>query len=224
MKSIENIPAHILKPEVCYRRAKIFGGALTRPFGVRLDTVTTQRWVEVTSLFRLIDNYIDGSPDQLDERVERVQQELDNPSSLEEYYPSLLPEALGNPGFSRVQWFGKQIIALNRYIKSADTEERYIRLRQYEGRQTARLLVELTSDDMKEHTGFARFEVGMDMVGETLNLADSFIDIRGDQKRGELGFVPSPSFRARLLGRSAARFTHYAPKILRPTNDVIETV
>ena len=214
MDDLEVLPAHIREPELCRRRTGRLGGLVTRPFGVRLDDTTSQRWMEVVSLFRIIDDFLDGVPsDNFEERTALVRQKIKNPGIVTKWFPTLTPESLGEDAYRQIETFGDRIVRLNHFIKTTDSPDRYLSLRRAEGRESARLLVALASPAMQQQAHFERFKKGMDMVGETINLLDSFLDIGGDARRGEINFQPSLGFRAKLLGNAACVAVSYLPAV-----------
>lgn len=212
METPEIRPAHIDQPEAYYTRAKRWGAIVTRPFGMRLDHETTMRWMEVVSLFRTIDDYLDdftGTAHDFATRLSQIREGIANPGKVADFFPSLTPENLGVDTYHETQRLGDQIVRLNQFIKTTDSPARYITLRRAEGRVSAQLLAELTSEEFQNQPKFDRFVSGSNMIGETLNLADSFLDIQKDYRGGEINFHPDHTFRPKLLGAIALVGTKY---------------
>jgi hypothetical protein len=172
--------------------------------------------MEIVSLFRITDNFLDDfSNGTLDDRTETVLQYINDPAEFSRWFPTLTPDHLGDDAYENVQYHASKIIRLNHHLKITESPERYVTLRRAEGRASARMLVALASEDMRKQKHFRRFEVGMDMMGETINLLDSFLDAKTDADTGEIQFAPTIRFRARLLGATAHVAAGYAPRIIR---------
>ena len=215
MEIPEVTPAHILDLTACERRTRRLGAIMTIPFGVRLDPETSQRWMEIVSLFRITDNFLDNfSNGTLEERTETVLQYIEDPRAYAQWFPTLSPEHLSEDTYKEVQFHASKIVRLNKHLKTTDSPQRYISLRRAEGRASARMLVALASEEMRTQRHFGRFEVGMDMMGETINLMDSFLDATEDADKGEIQFKPNVQFRARLLGATARIAAGYLPAII----------
>ena len=214
MELPEVTPLHIADPTRSEKLTRRIGAVMTRPFGVRLDPETSERWKEVVSLFRITDDFLDEFDDiDFHERIELILQHIYEPGQFSAWFSHLTAESLGEQTYNQVQRYGAQIVRTNYFIKTTDDPHRYMALRQFEGRTSSRMLDELTSPEFRSQPHYERFQVGLDWAGEVINLADSVLDLHEDFTLGEVNFRPTTSVYAHLLGRSALRSLYYAPKI-----------
>lgn len=155
-------------------------------FNLDFDKQTRERWYQLIYLAKELDAEIDVNSTIFDDiaKKEIISHYL-NDEYLSTNYPSLQPN--NDPErYEALLALAGDIFDLNQQLRTTTYPGEYTALRQQEGRKFAQLLIESTSSDVREQSGFKEFERTFTLMGESGILVDSFIDIKKDYQYGEV--------------------------------------
>ncbi len=190
-------------------------------YGITFDGETNAAWADFIHLTQIMDAALDDTPGWLNEQEsEELLEKYIDPQFLEAEFPSLAPSH--NPEhYDRLKTMAQRLMQLNRYIKQTSSHERYVSLKQLEGRCYAQMILACCSEDVIAQANYQEFASDFIKLGEAGILFDTLIDNSRDFRRGETQVKLSPQERFRLIGRSAIIMKGVYPKLIRPKPLVI---
>ena len=165
--------------------------------GVKVDAVTHERWRQLMALLRDFDTWVDDANIPID----RAMQRLVDFTDLDGVYPALAPDAMDGNTREALLRRTRRTLLLGRMVSQAETPYRLVRLRVNEGRQTARLLADSATSDVRSQPRFTEsFLPTMESLSTVACTLDSMTDARRDYQQGKIQIQPGAEYYRQLGG------------------------
>lgn len=162
---------------------------------VPIDDPTLYRWQELLCLLREFDTLVDDTQISKKEALQR----LDTFEAFQTHYPNLSHNRL--PQRNRVRLLNRteQILTTGDALSKTDSIDEFIDLRTLEGKETANLLDDSATDEVRSNPRFAAtFLPVMRSLAVTACLLDSITDARQDHEEAKISITPDRNFYSRL--------------------------
>jgi hypothetical protein len=167
-----------------------------RHCGVAIDTLTHRRWQETMAVLREVDTYADDYASSDDDVLRLL-----NQGALDDRYPLLSEENLGQETKHRMLDRTERILKIGRAVKNATSVDDFISLRVQEGSETALYLSDTATNFVYNQAAFTRtFEPTLRSMAVTANLLDSITDGRMDHGENKMTLEPNREYYRRLAG------------------------
>ncbi len=204
------------KEERQLSRVSRYSSIAEKLYNIQFDAKTNTAWADFIHLTQIMDGVLDNTPGWLDEQQsEELLNEYIDPQFLEAEFPSLTP-ARNPQQYEGLKKTAQKVLRLNRHIKQTGSSQRYISLKQLEGRYYAQMILACCSEDVIAQANYEEFAQDFLKLGEAGILFDTLIDNHRDFRRGETQVQLSHIERLRLMGRSAMIMKGIYPKLVHP--------